>query len=270
MNTRLIQIGIALLLLGLSSLAIAQAQPQRINVPLSNPGDPVNLEISIVSAHIEVIGEDRQDADFEVSVLEGTRKIITPSGTKSLNSGAYAIDIEEKDNKITLDADWRANRVKIVARIPRQANLELSTVNDGVIIVSNITGKLWLENTNGPITATNITGSVIADSVNEDITVSFAGLDSTNVMSFSSVNGDLNVAIPSKAGVQFLIDTADGEIYSDFEVEVQPSKPIISREEGKSGVEVRVESIIIANVNGGGSAIKLKTLNGDIQITKSD
>lgn len=270
MNTCFIKKGIALLLLCAASLSQAQAQSQNINVPISNPGEPVSLEISMVSAHIEVIGEDRQDADFEVSVVEGKRKIITPSGTKALKAGAYAIDIEEEDNHIRLDADWRANRVKVVARIPRNANLELSTVNNGVIIVSNITGKLWLENTNGPITATDITGSVIADSVNDDITVSFAGIDPANAMSFSSVNGDLNVAIPSKTGVQLLIDTADGEIYSDFEVDVQPSKPTISREEGKNGVEVRVESIIIANVNGGGSAIKLKTLNGDIQITKSD
>jgi hypothetical protein len=269
MNTRLIQKGSALLLLFASSLTLAQA-PQVINVPLSNPGEPVTLEIEIVSAHIEVIGEDREDAAFEVSVLEGQRKIITPSGTQSLKSSAYSIDIEEEGNRITLDADWRANRVKIVARIPRNANLELSTVNDGVILVSHITGKLWLQNTNGPITATDINGSVIADSVNEDITVSFASMDPGTVMSFSSVNGDLNIGIPSKTGVQLLIDTADGEIYSDFEVDVQPSKPVISREEGETGVEVRVESIIIANVNGGGSAIKLKTLNGDIQISKSD
>ena len=121
--------------------AFAQSQPQLINIPLSRPGEPVNLEISILSARIEVIGEDREDAEFEVTVEEGTRKIVTPSGTRSLKSGAYSLEIEEEDNNISVDMDWRANKVNVVARIPRQANLELSTVNDGEIIVRNITAR---------------------------------------------------------------------------------------------------------------------------------
>ena len=60
-----------------------------------------------------------------------------------------------------------------------------------------------------------------------------------------------------------------GEIYSDFEVEVQPSQPIVERIEDEGGIEVRIESVIIANINGGGPVIRLKTLHGDIQISKS-
>jgi len=154
-----------LLMLGTSS-AFAQDQPQIINIPLSKPGEPVTLEISIMSARIEVIGEDREDAEFAITVEEGEKKIITPSGTKSLKSGAYTLEIEEEDNYIYVDTDWRANKMSIVARIPRRADLELSTVNDGELLVSNITGNLQLENTNGPITARNVTGSVIAETVN--------------------------------------------------------------------------------------------------------
>ena len=48
-----------------------------------------------------------------------------------------------------------------------------------------------------------------------------------------------------------------------------PSKPVMSREDSRHGVEVSVESVIIAKVNGGGTVIKLKTLNGNINIAKS-
>lgn len=267
MKTILIKINLALLLT--LATGIAFAQPQVIDIPLSRPGETVNLEISVISAHIEVIGEDRQDASFEISVQEGTRKIITPSGTQSLKTGAYSVEVEEQDNHIEVDTDWRANKVKIVARVPRNANLELSTVNDGVIIVSNINGKLVLENVNGPITATNINGSVIAESVNDNINVSFSGINKDQAMSLSSVNGDLTLGIPEGTGAELHIDSAEGEIVSDFEVDVQPSKPVMSRESNRHGVEVSVESVIIANVNGGGTLIKLKTLNGNINITKS-
>jgi hypothetical protein len=269
MKTKLLKINLALLLAFLTTTVFAQTTPQVFDIPLSRPGDTVNLDISVLSAHIEVIGEDRQDASFEISVVEGTRKIITPSGTQSLKTGAYSVNVEEKDNHISVDTDWRANRVKIVARVPHNANLELSTVNDGVVIVNDISGRLVLENTNGPITATNINGSVVAEALNEDIIVSFTGISSDQVTSLNSLNGDLTLGLPPKSGVELHIDSAEGEIVSDFEVDVQASKPVMSRENSRHGVEVSVESVIIANVNGGGTVIKLKTLNGNINITDS-
>ena len=269
MNSNRIRMALMLLFMLGASPALAQDQPQIINIPISKPGEPITLEISIQSARIEVIGEDRQDAEFAVTVEEGERKIITPSGTKLLTTGAYTLEVEEEDNYIYVDTDFRANKISIVARIPHRADLELSTTNDGEILVSNVTGNLQLENTNGPITAKNITGSVIAETVNESIDISFASIDASNAMSLISFNGDLNLGLPPAAKVQLHLDNARGEIYSDFEVEVQPSKPVIERSNEHGGVAVRVESIIIADINGGGSVIKLKTLNGDIKISKT-
>ncbi|MGD9020362.1 MAG: hypothetical protein PVF46_01075, partial [Lysobacterales bacterium] len=173
MRTYINKAGLAVVLACATVQAFAQAEPQVINVPLSRPGEPIELDISILSARIEVIGEDREDAVFEVTVEESTRKIVTPSGTRSLTAAAYSLEVEEKDNHIEVNTDWRAKKVSVVARIPRRADLELSTVNDGEIIVSNVTGSLVLENVNGPITASHINGSVIAEAVNRDIDVSF-------------------------------------------------------------------------------------------------
>lgn len=263
----------AALLLLLTAPAVplpAQTDAQVINVPISRPDDPISLQISIISAHIEVIGEARDDAQFEVSVREGTRKIITPSGTKNLSVGAYSVDIEERDNHISLDTDWRANSVKVVASIPTRADLTLETVNDGEIRVENITGSLNLVNTNGPITASGISGSVIAESINDDIQIGFNRLESSGAMSMHSVNGDLIVSLPPDAGAEFHIDSAEGEIVSDFEVEVMTSAPVVTRETDRGGVEVRVESVIVARLGGGGPVFRMKTLNGDIAIRKSN
>jgi hypothetical protein len=269
MRTYIYKAALTVVLAFFAAQAFAQVQPQVINIPLSRPGEPIELDISILSARIEVIGEDRQDATFEVTVEEGTRKIITPSGTQSLKTAAFSLEVEEKDNRISVDTDWRAKKVNVLARIPRQANLELSTVNDGEIIVNNITGKLVLENVNGPITASNIDGSVIAEAVNQDISVSFVKLDTSQAMSFSSVNGDLKLGLPSDAGVELHIDSSEGEIYSDYEVEVQPTEPEVVREDGPRGVEVKVRNVIVATINGGGPIVRLKTLNGNIEIVKS-
>lgn len=261
---------LALTLFFAISPALAQSDPQIINIPLSRPGEPVSLEIGVISAHIEVIGEDRDDAQFEVRVDEGERKIVTPSGTKSLGNAGYALEVDEHDNKLSLDTDWHQKRLTVVARIPHQADLDLSTANDSVIIVSNIDGNMELSNVNGPITATGISGSVIAESVNDTIDLSFARIDKDTTSSLESINGELVVRLPASAGVQMHLDTSRGEILSDFEVEVQPSKPTVDRNTDRGGVAVRIESVIVADINGGGPVVRMKSMNGDINILKAD
>ena len=267
MNQSIIRAALALTLLSLVAPALAQ-QPQVINVPISRPGDPIFVEIDIMSARIEVIGEDREDAMFEVTVADGDRKIVTPSGTQSLKGGGYSIEIEEDDNEISFDMDWRVNKVTVIARIPRNADVELQTVNDGEIIVSNLIGNLELYNTNGPITARNISGSVIAESVNDTIDLGFVSLDPDNASSMESINGDLILGLPEGVGVTTQLDTSQGEIYSDFEVEVQPSEQVVEREDYDEGVSIYIESVIVAKINGGGPIVRMKSLQGDINIRK--
>ncbi len=254
------------LLIG-STPTLAQ-QPQIINIPISRPGDPIYLKIGLQSARIEVIGEDREDAMFEVTVSNGQRKIVTPSGTQSLKGGGYSLEIEEEDNEISLDMDWRANKVIVLVRIPRRADVELQTINDGEIIVSNLIGNLELYNTNGPITARNISGSVIAESVNDTIDISFTSLDPEHASSMESINGDLFLGLPATVGARVYLDTARGKIYSEFEVEIEPSEQVVERNDHENGVSIRIESVIIAKINGGGPVVRMNSLNGDINIRK--
>lgn len=252
-----------------AATAFSQAKPEMITVPLSRPGEPITLKIGILSARIEVIGEDRKDAQFAITMGGGERKIKTPSGTKTLAGGGGAISVEEDDNTIEVDSDARMAKVEIVARIPRRADLDLSTVNDGEIIVRDVAGALQLENVNGPITATNINGSVIAESVNEGIKVGFTGISANGATSLTSLNGDLTVTLPTNAAVELRVDNSQGAVESDFEIDVKPTKPTIERNEGRGSMSVRVEDVIVGTINGGGPVIKMKTLNGNVRIAKA-
>lgn len=260
----------ALVMLAMSAAAFGQGQPQVINLPLSRPGEPLHLYVDLIHARIEVIGENREDTQFEVSVEGGRRQIITPSGTVPIQNSSFSFDIDEEDNEISFDMDHRSDKVIFTARIPRRANLSLSAVNDSEIIVSNITGNLELSNTNGPITATGITGSVIAESVNDTIDVSFTKIDEASASSFETINGVLTVAIPPNAGAELHLDSARGEITSDFEVTLVPTQGTVTRGEDSDGVNVRIEQAIVARINNGGPVLRFKTLNGDIHIRKAN
>ena len=248
--------------------APAQVQPETITIPLSRPGEPMSMEIDILSARIEVIGEERKDVSLQVTLSGGRRKIVMPSGAKMLSGGGSGLEISERDNQVSIDSDAPPSPITIVARVPRRASLNLSTTNDGEIVVRDIVGNLELENINGPITATNITGSVIAESVNNPITVGLSGVAAGGATSLSSLNGDITLTLPASAKAELHLDSAQGEIVSDFELDVKPSKPRIERTEGRSGVSVTMEDVIVATVNGGGPVIRVKTLNGSIKIGK--
>lgn len=248
--------------------APAQVQPETINIPLSRPGEPMSLSIDILSARIEVIGEERKDVELKVTLSAGRRKVVTPSGAKLLAGGGAGLEISERDNRVNVEADLPTHPITLVARVPRRAKLDLSTVDESEIVVRDIIGDLQLENVNGPITATNITGSVIAESVNNPITIGLSGVASGAATSLSSLNGDITLTMPAATRAELHLDTAQGEITSDFELDIKPSKPLIERKEGRGGVSVRMEDVIIATVNGGGPVIRVKTLNGSIRIAK--
>lgn len=251
-----------------ASVASSQNEADVINVPLSRPGQPISLDIDMISARIEIIGEERKDAQFAIKVVGGERKIKTPSGTKTLASGG-GVHVREHDNSISVDTEFPVGRFEIVARIPRRADLDIAVVNESEIVVRDVTGSLQLENVNGPITATNIAGSIVAESVNQEIDVAFSALGKDGATSLTTLNGDIRLALPPDAKTELRIDNARGEIESDFELDVKPTKPTVERKEGRRGVSVRLENEIVAGINGGGPVIKLKTLNGTIRIAKT-
>lgn len=253
---------------GLFASPTLAAAAEPIVVSLSRAGQPMTLEVSILSARMKVIGEDRSDVSVLVSGGESRRSIVTPSGTKPITRGSYRLEVTEEDNRVRIGSDWRMSAIDLEVRVPRAANLELSTTNDGNIVVENVGGDLQLRNINGPIRATGARGSVIAESINENVEILFADMANAEAVSMSSVNGDLIVGLPPRAAVELHLDTSRGGIASDFEIAVQPSEPVVTRRERGGSVEVQVENVIVATVNGGGPVVRLKTLNGDIQINE--
>ncbi|MEL7311303.1 MAG: DUF4097 family beta strand repeat-containing protein [Pseudomonadota bacterium] len=251
------------------AVPIVYAQSSPITIELSQPDQPMTLKVGILSADIVVIGEARGDVELVVEGGESERRIVTPSGSKAITGGSYRLSATEDNNVVEVGSDWRNSTLQVVIRVPEAANVELWTTNNGTILVRGISGEMQLQNTNGPVTVEAASGPVIAESVNDDISVSFSDLNDIGATSLTSVNGSLTIGLPESASAEVHLDTARGDITSDFEIDIQPSAPKVSRTEDRGTIEVSVENAIIANVNGGGPVIRMKTLNGDIQINRT-
>jgi DUF4097 and DUF4098 domain-containing protein YvlB len=120
---------------------------------------------------------------------------------------------------------------------------------------------------NGRVEAADVAGTVVADTLNGRIQVTMNRVDQSKPLSFSTLNGVIDVTMPAdlKANVRF--KTLHGPIYSDFEVTMGGSltEPDGS---GQGRFRLRTESPLAGRINGGGVEIEFRTLNAAIYLHK--
>ena len=90
-------------------------------------------------------------------------------------------------------------------------------------------------------------------------------------MSFSSLNGDVDVTLPADTKARVKLKTDNGEIYSDFEVKMDAAsqRPVV--EDGRSNrgkYRVRIDRALYGTINGGGPEFQFQTFNGNVYIRK--
>ncbi|MBF8249327.1 MAG: hypothetical protein HW374_2127, partial [Bacteroidetes bacterium] len=82
--------------------------------------------------------------------------------------------------------------------------------------------------------------------------------------------GEVDVTLPPdiKADVSLKVDM-NGEIYSDFDIVMDRSKPKIEEKRDKKGrFQVNVDKVMRGTINGGGAEYTFKNFQGDIYIRK--
>src|SRR6185437_14963100 len=150
---------------------------------------------------------------------------------------------------------------------PVNTNLQIKTTNGRSIEVTGISGDQEIENVNGAITMTNVSGSVVAHTVNGAVTVSFNRITGNKPMSFVSLNGQVDVTLPSDAKARLHMKTDHGAIFSDFEVKLEPtaSGTAVENSDGSHAkYSLSAQKTITGTINGGGPEYSFQTMNGSI------
>jgi len=112
----------------------------------------------------------------------------------------------------------------------------------------------------------------VAHALNGHVLVTFNRIDPQKSMAFSSLNGDIDVTFPADLKANVSLRTDNGEVYSDFDVRVQPTAPqqTVEDNRGKGGkYRVKVDKTVKGTINGGGQEIQFKNFNGNIYIRKA-
>lgn len=262
--------------------AMAQEEDiDRITVNLTDPSKPVHIDLSLINGGITVTGTS--DKDVLVEAKTSLNKISLNqkrNKSKDKRKGLFRIPvnssgltIEENDNRIKINTKSWKNSINVNLKVPKKTSLKLSCVNHGDIYVENVEGEFEINNINGSVTLKNISGSVNAHALNKDLSVVFNRLDDKKPMSFSSLNGDIDVTLPKSLKCNVKIKADRGEAYSDFKIKQSenPQKIIEENKQGKHGkFRVRIENAFYGTINGGGPEFLFNNFNGDVFIRKAE
>ena len=257
---------------GAGSWASAQQPSEdRVAVPLSDPSKPALIDVSLVSGSIIVRGTNRKD----VAVIArpeaerpSRRYDADASGMRRIPQNA-GFKITEEANRVKVGSDSPNRHIAFEIEAPRQSNLKLSTVNGGEILVENIDGEIDVSNTNGGITLNGVAGSVNAGTTNGSVRASLTRVTAQKAMSFTSLNGAVDVTLPPSTKANLRMRSDRGDVYSDFDVQLAPSTPVV--EESRSGngrYRVSRNRAVIGAINGGGPEFELRTFNSNVYVRK--
>jgi DUF4097 and DUF4098 domain-containing protein YvlB len=148
--------------------------------------------------------------------------------------------------------------------VPANVNVTLSTVNDGNIKMSGVTGDYRVRNVNGSIDVTDAAGSGIVKTINGHVKVSFRENPKAD-SEYSSLNGDVVLNFAQNLSADFRFKNMNGGVFTDFDLTALPQKA--STEERKNGHFVyRSDRFTGGRVGAGGPEIRVENLNGAIRI----
>ena len=265
------------LTLACAGALLAQDGAERATVPLDDPSRPAQIRAHLMMGGITVRGADRRDVLVESHSRSGEserHERVPPAarGMKRLQlPGNAGLDITEENNVVNIKSTSFGSSADLVITVPRRSNLQLKCMNDGDIEVEQVSGEIDADNLNGKVILKNVSGSVVAHSLNGEVTVSLDQIDPSKPMSFSTMNGDIDVTLPAAFKANVRMKTDNGEIYSDFDVKLDAGTQARRTESGRQPdgtYHLRYDRALHGTINGGGPEFQFTSFNGQIYIRK--
>jgi hypothetical protein len=185
--------------------------------------------------------------------------IASPYDSRPHRNWHYNDDREEIDYNYSVD---------FTVKVPFGMNLHISTVNEGIISVNNVSGTLHVNNVNEEISIKNARGTTFAHTVNGDVTVSYLA-NPPEESSYYTINGNINVNYQPDLSADLQFKSMNGEFYTDFpKTELLPSSISKVQDKKGNGIVYKLNSTTSVRFGKGGKTFKFETLNGNVYIKK--
>ena len=264
-------VAVLILCFGLGAVPTrGQAGADHVSVALSDPSRPALVKASLINGGITVKAYDGKEVVVEARA-RNRESSHSESNMKRILISSTGLSVEEENNDVRINTDSLGRPIDLTISVPTRTSLKLNAVNSGDIVVTGVDGELDVNDVNGSVTLNNVSGSAIAHALNGRVLVTFNRVNQ-KPMAFSSLNGDIDVTFPADLKANLSLKSDRGEVFSDFDVQVQASVPQQTVEDSRKDggkYRVKIDKTVHGTIGGGGPEMQFTNFNGTIYIRKA-
>jgi Putative adhesin len=200
----------------------------------SDPTKPGKLRLRVMCGDVTVAGADTH----AVTIVSNIKNKQQPAPKNA--AGLRRLDSEttftavEKNNVITIeiggDNPDPSAGATLAITTPRSTSVVVENTFGGQVDVRNIEGDADIRSLNGEVTLDQIAGSALVETMNGEIHATFVKVAEGKPLSFTSMNGEIDVRIPADTKANVRLRTQNGAVLTDFD-----EKALVTKTEAARG-----------------------------------
>jgi hypothetical protein len=247
-----IAIGIAMSPWALASNRGTLTEEFHKTYPLSAQG---RISIDNLNGAVHISAWDRDEVQVDAIKTANSKERLDEARIE-IDSDANSLSIRTHypghDHTFWSDGDHdNPASVEYTLTVPRQARLDEVKLVNGSLDLHDLAGEVRANCVNGAIDARNLQGRTELKAVNGSVRAEIGQMPAAEI-EISSVNGSVEVTLPSDARAEVDAKTLSGHISDEFGL------PVVRHQ--------FVGQSLHGELGGGGSRVKVSTVNGGVEI----
>ena len=216
-------------------------------VKLSRPNDAAQVRIYVAQGSIKVSANDTTDTvTVQTDAKPEKPDERRPDGLRVIGSSETNFSLVERDNVVEISYGEAGGPgtapADFVVTVPRRASVEVTNSWGAEATIEGIDGDVEVKNMQGEIRLNHLGGGALVETMNGDIFASFRSVEAGRPLSFTSMNGKIELHVPEDARANVRFRTQNGAILTDFDDTVLKTKT-----ESRGGAAAHGEAARIAS-----------------------
>lgn len=212
------------------------------------------VELDNINGDVRISSWDRNEVKLDAVKYADTKERLDEAKIE-VDSGKDYLSIRTKYSKDENRWNWGSHdnpaSVEYTLTVPRTIRLDDIRLINGALDVAGMSGEVHASCINGRLEARDLAGRADLSTINGRLVARFAQLAGQSV-DLNSVNGSVDLTIPSDSNAEVEASTVSGGIQNDFGLHVNNHRFV--------GHDLRGE------IGKGGARIQLKNVNGRVEI----
>lgn len=211
------------------------------------------IELANINGDVHIATWDRNEVKVDAVKYADTKERLEEAKIE-IDSGKDYLSIQTKypdEHNWNWGSHHNPASVEYTLTVPRTARLDEIKLINGSLDIGAMSGEVRASCINGRLQADDLAGRAELSTINGQLEVRFAHLAAQSV-DLNSINGSVDLTIPSDSNAEVEASTISGGIHNDFGLRVNRHQFV--------GQDLRGE------IGKGGAHIHLKNVNGRLEI----